>query len=153
MRAPDAPIPVRTIRQPSSAVDTSGIRVVELPMSAHDRRRVRRLVEAPDGATLALELPTGTVLHPGQVLYADEDRAYIVTAAPEDVLVVRPRDVSEAARVAHLIGNLHRDIDVNGGEIVALADDTLADRLARLGVPVERVRRAFHGRAPGEHAH
>jgi urease accessory protein len=153
MRAYDAPIPVRTVQQPSSAIDPGRVRVVELPMTAHDRRRVRRLVEAPDGTTFALELPTGTVLHPGQVLYADEDRAYIVTAAPEEVLVVRPRDVSEAARVAHLIGSLHRDIDVNGGEIIALADDTLADRLARLGAAVARVRRAFHGRAPGEHAH
>ena len=34
--------------------------IVQLPMTAHDRRRVRRLVDAPDGARLALELATGT---------------------------------------------------------------------------------------------
>jgi hypothetical protein len=29
----------------------------------------------------------------------------------------------------------------------------LADRLARAGVPFDRGRRPFHGRAPGEHSH
>jgi urease accessory protein len=122
-------------------------------MSAHDRRRVRRLVEAPDGAVLALELPTGTVLHPGQVLHHDAHGAYVVVAADEEVLVVRPRDIGEAARIAHLIGNLHRDIQVDGDEIIALADATLAERIAKTGAAVERTERPFHGRAPGEHAH
>jgi urease accessory protein len=131
----------------------AGARLIELPMSAYDRRRVRRLVEAPDGTMLALELPTGTVLHPGQVVHADEERAFVVTAADEEVIVVRPRDIAEAARVAHLIGNLHRDIEVTPTEIVALADATLADRLEKSGVLISRARRPFHGRAPGDHAH
>ena len=122
-------------------------------MSAHDRRRVRRLVTAPDGAVLALELPTGTILHPGQVLYQDRDGVYVVTAAAEDVLVIRPRDVAEAARIGHLIGNLHRDIDVEKDEIVTFEDAVLAERLARSGARVERARRPFRGRAPGDHAH
>jgi len=128
-------------------------RVIELPMSAHDRRRVRRLVEAPDGTTLALELPTGTVLHPGQVIYEDDDRSFVVAAANEAVLVIAPRDIAEAARIAHLIGNLHRDIEVTSTEVVALADHTLAERLEKSGVPFQRAERPFHGRAPGEHAH
>jgi urease accessory protein len=126
---------------------------VEIPMTAHDRRRVRRIVEAPDGATFPLELPTGTVLHPGQVLHRDGSRSYVVAAAPEDVLVIRPRDLAEAARVGHLIGNLHRDLEAGGDEVVALADAALADRLRRAGVPWAADRRPFHGRAPGQHAH
>jgi urease accessory protein len=122
-------------------------------MSAQDRRRVRRLVEAPDGTTFALELPTGTVLHPGQVIYEDDDRSFVIAAANEAVLVIAPRDIAEAARTAHLIGNLHRDIEVTSAEIVALADHTLAERLEKIGVPFERADRPFHGRAPGDHAH
>ena len=122
-------------------------------MSAHDRRRVRRVVEAPDGVRFPLDLPTGTVLQPGQILHRSGDRTYVVSAAPEDVLVVGPRDLAEAARVGHLIGNLHRDIEAEGTEVVALADQALADRLRRAGVPFRPDRRAFHGRAPGEHAH
>jgi urease accessory protein len=126
---------------------------IEIPMTAHDRRRVRRMIEAPDGTTFPLELATGTVLHPGQVLYRSDSRSYVVTAAPEDVLVARPRNLDEAARIGHLIGNLHRDLEADGGEVVALADAALADRLRRAGVPFVEERRPFHGRAPGEHAH
>ena len=148
---PEPPIPIRILHL--DAEPPAGLPIVELPMNAHDRRRVRRLVEAPDGVVLALELPTGTILHPGQLLHHDAEAAYVVSAADEDVLVVRPRDVAEAARVAHLIGNMHRDIHVEGEEIVALADDVLADRIRKLGAQVSRTRRPFHGRAPGEHAH
>jgi urease accessory protein len=126
---------------------------IEIPMTAHDRRRVRRIVEAPDGASFPLELPTGTVLHPGQVLHHAGERIYVVAAAAEDVLVISPRDAGEGARIGHLIGNLHRDIDVDGVEVIALADEVLAERLRRAGVPFRADRRAFRGRAPGEHAH
>jgi urease accessory protein len=126
---------------------------IEIPMTAHDRRRVRRIVQAPDGTSFPLDLPTGSVLHPGQVLHQNGERTYVVSAAAEDVLVIHPRDVAEAARVGHLIGNLHRDIDVHGSDVVALADQALADRLRRAGVAFDVDRRAFHGRAPGEHAH
>jgi urease accessory protein len=127
--------------------------IVELPMSAIDRRRVRRLVEAPDGVVFALELPTGTILHPGQLLHHDAEAAYIVSAADEEVVVVYPRDLAEAASVGHLIGNMHRDLHASGMEIVALWDAVLADRLTRAGVRFEWGTRPFHGRAPGEHSH
>ena len=127
--------------------------IVYLPMTAHDRRRVRRIVDAPDGARLALELATGTILQPGQVIHQTASHAYIVSAALEEVLVVRPRDVEEAARIGHLVGNLHRDIETLDRCVIALADAALADRLRRAGVPFSTERRPFHGRAPGEHAH
>jgi urease accessory protein len=148
MKPAGLPIPIRVLHIHSEP--PAGLPVVELPMNAYDRRRVRRLVEAPDGVVLALELPTGTILHPGQLLHHDAKAAYVVSAADEEVLVVRPRDIAEAARVAHLIGNMHRDIHITAKEIVALADDSLTDRIAKTGVAFERTRRPFHGRAPGE---
>jgi urease accessory protein len=139
------------IRQlPDGAADGDA---VDIPMTAHDRRRVRRIVEAPDGTRLALALATGTVLVPGQVLYRSGGRAYVVAAAPEEVIVARPRTIEEAARLGHVIGNLHRDLEAAGDVVIALADAALADRLRRAGVPFELQQRPFHGKAPGEHAH
>jgi urease accessory protein len=151
MASPPTPIPVRVIHP--HAEPPRGLPIIELPMSAIDRRRVRRLVEAPDGIVLALELPTGTILHPGQLLHHDAEAAYVVSAADEDVLVAHPRDLAEAARIGHLIGNMHRDIHASGSVVIALADDVLAERLAKAGVQCERARRPFYGRAPGEHSH
>jgi urease accessory protein len=129
------------------------VTTIEIPMTAADRRRVRRLVAAPDGVTFPLELPTGSVLQPGQILHRTSGRAYVVAAAPEDVVVARPRSLPEAARLGHLIGNLHRDIETDGDAVVALADTALIGRLRRIGVPFDEERRAFHGRPTGDHAH
>jgi urease accessory protein len=128
--------------------------VIPLAMDAADRRRVRRRLLAPDGAEFELALATGTALPVGWVLSVDDERAYVITAAPERVLVVRPRDLAEAARVAHQIGNLHRDLEVlPDGTLIAMHDDPLHERLQRAGVNVVVEERAFHGRAPGGHAH
>ncbi len=135
-------------------VDPGGRVVVPLPMTAHDRRRVRRRLEASDGTVLELALPTGTALGVGQVLHATATAAYVVAAADEQVLVVRPRDRAEAARVGHLVGNLHRDLDVeDDGTLIALHDAPLEARLRAAGYDAEVAHRPFRGRAPGEHAH
>lgn len=126
---------------------------IEIPMTAADRRRVRRIVAASDGVTFPLALPTGSILEPGQILHQASGRTYVVAAALEEVVVARPRSLPEAARLGHLIGNLHRDIETDGDAVVALADTALIGRLQRIGVPFAQERRAFHGRAPGEHAH
>jgi urease accessory protein len=135
------------------AHDLGDAQRIELLMTAEDRRRVRRRVEAPDGQILALELATGTTLRPGQVLLVRDGRAYVVSAAPEDVLVVQPRNLAEAAAVGHLIGNLHRDIDLTGDEIATLWESGLEDRLRRAGVAVERQVRPFLGKAGEGHQH
>lgn len=149
---PDQVVIVRSLPAGTEA-SVSGRRLIELPMSAEDRRRVRRPVTAPDGVTLALELPTGTLLRPGQALHLEQDRAYVVAAAAEDVLIVRPRSVAEAASIGHLIGNLHRDIDLRGDEIVVLWDQPLEGRLRLAGVSIERARQPFYGRPNSEHSH
>ncbi len=132
----------------------AGCDVIEMPMTAEDRQRVRRRVTACDGQEFALALPTGTTLKVGALLYRSSQKMYVITAAPENVLVVRPRDSGEAARVGHLIGNLHCDLDVHeNGELATLWTAPLAARLQREGFRVTREQRPFGGRAPGEYAH
>ena len=130
-----------------------GEEVIELPMAAEDRRRVRRRIRAADGTEFALSLPTGTKLMPGQVLHRENGRCYVVIAAPEDVIVIHPRDKTEAAKVGHLVGNLHRDIDCTEQAIVVLWDQPLQDRLHREAFVCERDRRPFHGNPTSGHSH
>lgn len=133
--------------------DTEAEEVIEIPMTAADRRRVRRSLQAPDGRIFLLALPTGTVLRVGQVLLREGSRAYRVAAAEEDLLVVRPRSLREAMLCGHILGNLHRDITAGEDHLATLWDEGLFQRLARAGFEVERTRRPFMGNAPGEHTH
>lgn len=130
-----------------------GFEVIRLPMTSTDRTRVRRKVIAADGREIALALPTGTKLWPGQVLHCDTDRVYVVEAQPEQVLVIQPRDMREAAAAGHLVGNMHRDIDLEGEGIAVLYDEILEARLIRAGLSCELQERPFHGNADAGHSH
>ena len=122
-------------------------------MTAEDRSRVRRKVTAPDGQEFALALPTGTRLWPGQVLYCLPNRVYVIEAAAEKVIVIRPRDMREAAAAGHLVGNMHRNVDLGGDGIAVLYDEILEERLLRDDFVLERDERPFHGAAGAGHAH
>jgi urease accessory protein len=128
--------------------------IIQLEMSAVDRRRVRRRIVAPDGLELGLALPTGTILEPGTLLFQNDARAYVVSAALEDVLVIRAKNWIEAARVAHQIGNLHRDVQFSNSyefELLALWDAPLELLCLRLSLEFERDSRPFLGRPSWEH--
>ena len=129
-----------------------GAALVPVPMTCADRRRVRRRLKAPDGMELRFAFPTGSVLEPGTLLQVEGKRAYVVVAAPEEVVVVRPASIAEAARLGHAVGNLHRDLVHENGSFLALWDAPLELLLTRLGTPHERIWRPFPGRPTWEHA-
>ncbi len=141
---------IRIETLPSSKRDD--LEIIFLEMTCADRRRVRRRIIASDGLEFGLALPTGTVLEPGTILHANEARAYVVTAALEEVVLIQARDWNEGARTAHQIGNLHRDVQtLENFEMLALWDAPLELLLLRLGANFERTSKPFLGRPSWEH--
>ena len=107
---------------------------------------MRRRLTAPDGAELLIAFPTGTYLAPGTLLERRGDAAYVVSAAAEEVAVIRPASTAQAVTVAHAIGNLHRDLVETEDGYLALWDGPLELLLTRLQVPFVRESRPFLGR-------
>lgn len=145
MKIANLRLPLEASRPPE--IDAPNI--IQVPMTALDRRRVRRRLTLPDGTELLLAFPTGTYLAPGTLLDRRGDTAYTVSAAPEEVAVIRPMNTAQAVKVAHAIGNLHRDL-VEAVEdtdaYLALWDAPLELLLMRLEVPFVREWRPFLGR-------
>lgn len=133
--------------------NTTGLTIIPIIMTAEERRRVRRRLIFLDGVEVGLALPTGTVLVQGTVIYKNLHHAYVVEAALEQVLVITPEDLIQAAKIAHFVGNLHRDIDMQGENIVVLYEPALEIRLQKLGYRVARDQRPFMGRPTGSEAH
>lgn len=127
--------------------------VIDIPMTSEDRQRVHRRITAKDGQNFALKLATGSVLRVGQTLFSSADTLYKITAAAEDVLSIKPKTLAEAAYIGHLIGNLHRDIDIIEGEIIALWNAPLERKLSKAQLSYKREQRPFNGRPAGEHSH
>jgi urease accessory protein len=123
-----------------------------LSMTSEERRWVRRRAISASGRSVALALPTGTVLHPGDIL-ANEPRWYLeVEAAEEAVLAVRPRDNQAALRIAFEVGNHHFPLAIQGEKLLVPDDTAMLQLLKRLGEPWERIRAVFDPIAK-EHRH
>jgi urease accessory protein len=92
---------------------------------------------------LALALPTGTVMQPGDVLYVASDWYVTIEAAPEPVLAVTPRSQQEALRVAFEVGNRHFTLAIDGERLLVPDDPAMEQLLTRLQVSFERVVAVF----------
>jgi urease accessory protein len=114
-----------------------------LLLTAEERRWGRRRARTAAGRELALALPTGSVLAPGEVLHVDREWYVMVEAATEAVLAVVPRSTRELASVAFEVGNRHFTLAWHEGRVLVPDDPAMEQLLKRLEMPFERTRAVF----------
>jgi urease accessory protein len=143
------------ITEPHLHLDAAALRGKQrdmLRLAWEERRWTRKRIVTARGREVALALPTGSVLQPGDVIAVGEDWYLEVEGRPEPVLAVFPRDRSEAIRVAFDVGNRHFSLALDG-DILLVPDDTAMEQLlTRLGVKWER-REAVFDPVGGGHRH
>jgi urease accessory protein len=96
-----------------------------------------------DGRELALALPTGSQLVPGEILALGPGWYVEIEAAPERVLAVTPRSRDELVRIAFEVGNRHFTLAIDGERILVPDDPAMEQLLDRLGVVWERATAVF----------
>jgi len=126
-----------------SDADLAGLERDLLVLTAEERRWGRRRVTTRAGRTLALALPTGSQLTPGEVLYVGAGWYVAIEAAPEPVLAVTPQSREEALRVAFEVGNRHFTLALDGDRLLVPDDPAMDQLLTRLGVAFERMQARF----------
>jgi urease accessory protein len=124
-----------------------------LRLTWEERRWTRKRALSAGGREIALALPTGSVLRPGDVI-AVEDGWYLeVEGRPEPVLAVFPRDRAEAVRMAFDVGNRHFSLALEGDAILVPDDTAMEQLVTRLGVPWERRTAVYDPVGGGGHRH
>ncbi len=103
-----------------------------------ERRWTRKRVTTTAGRELALALPTGTVLEPGEILLVEAEFYVEVEARPEPVLAMFPRSHEEAVGIAFDVGNRHFTLACDGDALLVPDDIAMEHLVGRLGVPWER---------------
>lgn len=98
-------------------------------------QRVRMRKTSDNGTDVGIDLPSGTKLRHGDVIYMRDDVAFVIQIQAENVAEIefKERDLSydEVLRIStmigHTIGNLHRPIKVERNKIYfpLLADSEL----------------------------
>jgi len=123
--------------------DLAGLERDSFVLTAEERRWGRRRVTTRGRRELALALPTGSVLMPGDVVYVASEWYVVVEAAAEPVIAVVPRSPGEALRVAFEVGNRHFTLALDGDRLLVPDDPAMEQLLGRLGVPWQRDRAVF----------
>lgn len=108
-----------------------------------ERRWGRRRLITRGGRELGLALPTGSQLHPGDVLHVDEGWYVVIEAAPEPVLEIHPRHHAEALRIAFEVGNRHFSLAIDGDRLLVPDEPAMIQLLDRLAVPYEQRTAAY----------
>ena len=127
----EAPAPVDAAALAGKARDT-------LRLTWEERRWTRKKTVTTAGRDIALALPTGTVLEPGDVLAVEEHWYLIVEARPEPVLALFPESHEAAVRIAFDVGNRHFSLGCDGDTLLVPDDTAMEDLVRRLGVRWER---------------
>ena len=131
----------------------AGLERDTLPLTWEERRWTRKRVRTSAGREVALALPTGSLLRPGDVLAREADWYLVVEGRPEPVLAIYPRDREEAIRVAFDVGNRHFSLALEG-ECILVPDDTAMEQLVtRLGVAWKRQETIYDPLGAAPHPH
>jgi urease accessory protein len=107
-----------------------------------ERQKSRQKLRTAQGQEFALALPTGTRLHAGDLLPATGGWIE-VHLAREEVLLIRPRDLQEAAFVAYQIGNRHLPLDIAEDGLKTLYQPVMEAYFSRQKIAAARVQLPF----------
>jgi urease accessory protein len=132
---------MRVITEVPAAVDAAALagRTRDtLRLTWEERQWTRKRCVTTAGREIALALPTGTVLEPGDVLAVEEDWYLVVEARPEPVLVLFPESYEAAVRIAFDVGNRHFSLGCEGDTLLVPDDTAMEHLVTRLGVRWER---------------
>jgi urease accessory protein len=125
-------------------------------LTSDERASAHRLLRSRDGRSVRVSLPRQAELYDGDVLAIESNVAVVVRSAPEELLVISPKDQLSWGVTGFQLGNLHRPVRFTEKAMLTPADPTVADVLTRLGIAFEWRTLPFVGNrygAHGDHGH
>lgn len=75
------------------------------------------------------------VLENGSAFLVGEKRLLVLTVIADEVIIITPGDIDEMGRTAHLLGNLHKPVQIGQGTITLLFDKVVVMTLDQKQIP------------------
>ena len=124
---------------------------IQLDWEGRQKARQRLLTQA--GREIALALPPGTILTPGDLLYRKASIEIVVVGIPEKVFVLRAEPQIQFGLLCYQIGNLHRPIGFDGTDVLTPYEPVLENQFNRFGLTYTVEDRIFTHSASQLHSH
>ncbi|MEQ9548466.1 MAG: urease accessory protein UreE [Coleofasciculus sp. G3-WIS-01] len=107
-------------------------------LTAEERTRTRYRFETPEGQSLYLRLPRGTILNDGDLLQSQTGEVVVkIAAKPEPVLTITSSNPLSLLRAAYHLGNRHVPLELTPHYLRLSPDPVLQAMLNQLGVEVK----------------
>jgi urease accessory protein len=109
-----------------------------LYLTAEQRRKTRQRLLMPDGQSLYLHLPRGTVLNDGDLLQSETGNKIVrIAAQPEPVMTVTAQKQLDLIKAAYHLGNRHVSLEINPSYLRLSPDPVLHSLLVKLGLDIK----------------
>lgn len=144
-----------TVIELCKRIDTGANPDVSLTLDFEARSKSRLRATLDDGNDVAIILPRGNRLRPGDLLGSEDGLVVAVKAAAEKVSVVKTSDQLLLARACYHLGNRHVALQILPSELRYLHDHVLDNMVRKLGLNVSLNEAPFEPEtgAYGDHAH
>ncbi|MFJ7826277.1 urease accessory protein UreE [Psychrobacillus sp. NPDC096623] len=103
-------------------------------------KRIQR-VKTDHGREIGLRLSESRDLNAGDILYMDEKNIILIEVYPDDVIVIKPRNLNEMGTIAHQLGNRHLPAQFEEDKMLVQYDYLVEELLGELGLPYVREKR------------
>lgn len=98
-------------------------------------------VKTDHGNELGIRLKEGSILKDGDILYQDERNTIIISVLADDVLVIKPTNLTQMGDIAHQLGNRHLPAQFENDEMIVQYDYLVEKLLQDLEIPFARENR------------
>lgn len=100
-------------------------------------KRIQRVV-TDHGRELGISLRQPMDLSHGDVLYMDDHNMIVVEVLPEELLVIKPRNMREMGDIAHKLGNRHLPAQFESDRMLIQYDYLIEEMLVQADIPYLR---------------
>ena len=100
-------------------------------------KRINR-VTSDHGHEFGISLPKGSVLKDGDILLKTDDNMVVISVKSDDVLIIKPTNITDLGKIAHSLGNRHLPAQFKDGMMILEYDNLVEDLLKDEAIPYSR---------------
>lgn len=119
-----------------------GFHIETICLNSEDLLKRILRVKSDHNREYGISLEKGQNLKDGDLLYKDDNKLIVVKVNGEDVLIIKPSNITEMGIIAHDLGNRHLQAQFEDGKMIVQYDSLVEKKLKedRLNYSREKIK-------------
>ena len=114
--------------------DLSEFHVEKIYINSEDSLKRILRVTSDHNREYGIALEKNEKLRDGDIVYKDNKNIIVVKIKGDDVLVIKPKDITEMGIIAHSLGNRHLQAQFEDGKMIIQYDALVEEELKKDGI-------------------